>query len=81
MLSSDQSKEIETMVNLYTLLYADDTIIMVESTDELQEAIGALHEYCEKWSLSVNVSKTKIVIFSRGKVKKFTYFLPWPRDG
>ena len=74
MLSSDMSKEIETMVNLYTLLYADDTIIMAESADELQKALGALHEHCKKWSLSVNVSKTKIVIFSRGKVTKFPTF-------
>ena len=73
-LSSDLSSDLEIMLNLYTLLYADDTIILAESAQELQKALGALHVYCCKWSLSVNVAKTKVVIFSKGKVSKFPQF-------
>ena len=54
---------------------SDDTIVMAESADELQAALSAVHQYCETWKLSVNTSKTKVVIFSRGKVRKFPDFL------
>ena len=48
---------------------ADDTIVLAESVNELQMALNAVKEYCNKWSLTVNTSKTKIVIFSRGCVR------------
>ena len=63
-------------VKLFSLLYADDTIILAETPEELQKGLNALNEYCKKWSLTVNTEKTKVVIFSRGKVRKipkFTY--------
>ena len=55
-------------------MYADDTIILAESPDELQIALNAVHEYCNTWHLTVNASKTKIVIFSRGKIRKTPHF-------
>ena len=56
------------------LLYADDTAICSESAvaEGLQQALGALSDYCDKWSLRVNVDKTKVVIFSRGKIRKMS---------
>ena len=45
-------------------LYADDTIIMAESSHELQAALNCLNHYCNIWKLKVNVSKTKVVIFA-----------------
>ena len=73
-LSNEIQGELEVFLKLYTLLYADDTIIMAESAAELQEALNGLHEYCKLWSLTVNISKTKIVIFSKGKVRKYPKF-------
>ena len=73
-LSSETQQELETFLKLYVLLYADDTIIMAESDQELQLALSGLNDYCKKWSLQINVSKTKIVIFSRGKVRKYPKF-------
>ena len=61
--------DIEMWLRLYILLYADDTIILAESSDDLQLALNSLYSYCSTWDLSVNTSKTKIVIFSRGKVR------------
>ena len=66
--------DIECFVKLFVLLYADDTIVMADSPQQLQSALNALHEYCNRWQLTVNVSKTKIVIFSRGKVRKYQDF-------
>ena len=59
---------------LFTLLYADDTIILAQSESELQLALDALSEYYKRWFLHVNTSKSKVVIFSRGKVRKIHIF-------
>ena len=56
------------------LLYADDTIILAESEDTLQKALVGVYEYCQMSDLSVNVDKTKVVIFSRGKISKHRNF-------
>ena len=37
-------------------------------------AWNALSQYCKIWKLSVNAMKTKVLIFSRGKVRKFPVF-------
>ena len=50
------------------LLYADDTTICSESAEGLQQALDALSDYSDKWSL--RVYKTKLVVFSRGKIRK-----------
>ena len=67
-------EELEIYLKLYVLLYADDTIILAESASDLQNALSSLHDYCVKWDLKVNISKTNVVIFSRGKVKKHPVF-------
>ena len=61
--------DVEMWLRLYVPLYADDTIILAESSDDLQRALSSLKSYCSTWDLAVNTSKTKIVIFSRGKVR------------
>ena len=55
------------MLKMFMLLYADDTTICSESSEGLQQALDALSDYCDKWSLRV---KTKVVVFSRGKIQK-----------
>ena len=55
---------------MYTLLYADDTLVLAESPAEMQLALDEVGVYCNKWGLSINKTKTKVVIFSRGKVKR-----------
>ena len=62
------------MLNMFVLLYADDTIVLAENACELQKAIDAVHDYCGMYKLTVNIKKTKIIVFSRGKVKRFPTF-------
>ena len=47
---------------------------MAESSDDLQAALNGLYDYSKAWSVSVNISKTKVVIFSKGKVRRFPKF-------
>ena len=51
--------------SLHCLLYADDLIILSESSDGLQCALDKLHQYCLKWKLIVNIDKSNIMIFNK----------------
>ena len=66
--------ELNIYLKIFCLLYADDTIIMAESPAQLLRALDALALYCNKWGLKVNVDKTKVLIFSKGKVTKHKSF-------
>ena len=55
---------------LFLLLYADDTIVLAECPEDLQRALDMLKIYCEFCALDKNVRKTKVIIFSRGKIRK-----------
>ena len=47
-------------------MYADDMILFSETIEGLQNMLNTLSIYTEKWGLSVNTKKTKIVVFRRG---------------
>ena len=64
-------EEFDMFAKLCVLLYADDTVILAESEQDLQRALDSLSEYCQLWDLTVNLDKTKVVIFSqRSKTPK-----------
>ena len=58
------------------LLYADDTIVLAESVNELQMVLNAVKEYCNKWSLTVNTSDKNCYILTWLR-KKFTKLVLW----
>ena len=64
-------------INLILLLFADDMVLVGNSPEDLQNSLNRLHMYCSEWGLTVNTSKTKIVVFrKRGNVKpdeRWTY--------
>ena len=62
-------------LKVFVLLYADDTVIIAESAEDLQNALTAYASYCETWKLLVNSSKTKIVIFSKGRFQNYNFVL------
>ena len=51
-------------------MYADDTVFLAESPDELQTSLNKMQEYCALYDLKLIISKTKVRIFSRGKLRK-----------
>ena len=65
-MDDDTQKELETFMRLYVLLYADENLFQV--------ALNGLSEYCKKWCLKVKTAKTKIIVFARGKVRKYPKF-------
>ena len=46
------------------LLYADDLVIFSRSAKSLQIILNKLESFCENADLSVNLDKTKIMIFN-----------------
>ena len=46
------------------LLYADDLVIFSLSANGLQTLLNKLESYCEKTELTVNLDKTKVMIFN-----------------
>lgn len=57
---------------MYTLLYADDMVLLAEDEDEMRSMIWRLERYLERKDLELNVEKTNIVRFRRksGRVRK-----------
>ena len=56
-------------------MYADDLCIIAESAEELQAAINCLNNYCSENGLSINASKSKCMIFYRGRPPICSFYL------
>ena len=72
-----QDEDTVVFLKLFTILYADDTVVFAESRAELQAAMHGMLHYCIMWKLDINVHKTKVVIYGskpRGRLHKT--FLP-----
>ena len=50
--------------NINNLRYADDTILMAESEEELKSLLVKVKEESEKFGLRLNIQKTKIMASS-----------------
>ena len=57
------------MLNLFVLMYADDTVIMAENEHGMQRNLNLLNDYCNCNELKVNISKTNIMAFARSKTR------------
>ena len=56
------------MFKIFVLLYTDEIVIFVNTQEQLQNSLDLLLEYCNKWKLTINVSKTKVMVFRKGGV-------------
>jgi hypothetical protein len=48
------------------LLFAHDLAVEATTITGLQRAINCIKDFCEEWSLKINVARTKIVVFKKG---------------
>ena len=70
------NQEIIDLFQKFILLFADDTILLSESLQELQLLLNKLSEYCKKWNIKVNTDKTKAMLFRcSNRPKHFEVFL------
>lgn len=54
-------------IKIFILLYADDTVILADNPEAFQNSLNSFSEYCREWKLSVNKTKTKVMIFGARK--------------
>ena len=56
------------------LLWADDLVLLARDASSLQKMIDLVLGYCLEWGLSVNISKTAVMVFNRsGRLLKESY--------
>ena len=60
--------------NFNALMYVDDLIIFSTTTDGLQKGLDSLSDYCGKWKLDINYTKTKCMTFTEGNTKEKNNF-------
>ncbi|KAL5271652.1 hypothetical protein ACHWQZ_G002057 [Mnemiopsis leidyi] len=63
-------------VNISHLLWADDLVLLATDSPSLQILIDTVHNFCTRWGLTVNISKTAILILNTSgrKLKESTGF-------
>ena len=49
-------------IKFFIIFYADDTMIMSETEEGLQQALLNFEQYCDLWKLKVNTQKQKLLI-------------------
>lgn len=59
---------------LFMLLYADDAVVFAKSPDVLQSILNDLELYCRTWGLNINTSKTKAMIFEKGRHTTYDFY-------
>ena len=62
-------------IKLYAILYADDTVLLSESANDLQKQLDSMSKYSNVWKLRVNIERSKVMIFSRGQLPRVMNFL------
>lgn len=55
------------------LLYADDLVLIASSEQKLQQLHNCVTDWCRKWKMSVNRSKTKVMHFRKTNQKQTPY--------
>lgn len=53
-------------INIRSLLYADDIVLLADDIAILQKMIDKVETYCKIWCLEVNLSKSEIMVFRNG---------------
>ena len=53
-----------------TIFYVDDAVLIARSPEELQLMLNACQQWAEKNRMSINVNKTKIVVFLEDSVTR-----------
>jgi hypothetical protein len=60
-ISSELEAQLEIYLKMFALLYAEDTVLMSETSDGLQTLLNNFYEYSKLWKLKVNIDITKIM--------------------
>ena len=62
-------------IKIFLLLYVDDQVVFSKSPESLQAMLFDIENYCRTWGLKINISKTKTMIFERGRHTSYDFYL------
>ena len=73
-ITCESSRDADYMVylKLFILLFADDTVLLSNTKEDLQIMLNIFENYCNEWKIKVNT--TKALLFSNGGVPKDQQF-------
>ena len=60
-------------LQIFLILFADDGVLFSQNPQTLQSMLKDVHLYCETWGLRLNVTKTKIMIFEKGRHTAYNF--------
>ena len=72
-IKTEGDPNIDIDYNLNVLLYADDIVCAAESENDLQDILFIIENWCKKWRLEINLTKTNI-LHVRSKRKQQSNF-------
>ena len=52
-------------IDLHCLMVADDLVILSESATGLQAKLDKLQSFCDDWCLTIDINKTKVMVFNK----------------
>ena len=62
--------DLDILVKMLVLLYADDTVIFATSEENLVSVLNTFYSYCCQWKLDINYDKTKFIVFGDNMKRK-----------
>ena len=57
------------------LLFPDDLVLLSPTKEGLQQHLDLMHRLCQTWALTVNLSKTKIMVFQKRQDHKYKFHI------
>ena len=53
-----------------SLLFADDTVLLAESAEDMRKSLQCLQSWCEEWSVRINVEKSAMMHMRKKRVDR-----------
>ena len=59
------------LLSMFLILFADDVVLFTTDPGSLQSQIDSIYQYSERWSLKINISKTKLCDIEKRKLSNY----------
>ena len=59
------------LLSMFLILFADDIVLFTTDPVSLQSQIDSIYQYSERWSLKINIRKTKLCVFEKRKLSNY----------
>ena len=75
-LGPDTGVQVDENTKINGIIWADDVLLLSENEKDLQKSLDTLFEFCKENEISINVEKTKCMIFNKtGRLIRRDFFV------